>query len=98
MDSSIAQIVKRAAGTIWYCRFSNALYTYVCGQQAIFRAALLPHPAVTPKAFPASFAEFALKAAVPLAIFVAYHLVRSTCNIYVQLVCEGGAGQASVKC
>ncbi|EIE19729.1 hypothetical protein COCSUDRAFT_44554 [Coccomyxa subellipsoidea C-169] len=45
-------------------------------EEAIFRAALLPHPSVNPKAFPASFSQFALTAALPLAIFVAYHLVN----------------------
>jgi hypothetical protein len=43
--------------------------------QAIFRAALLPHPSVNPKTYPASALQFAITAAAPLAIFVAYHLV-----------------------
>ena len=43
--------------------------------QAMFRAALLPHPDVNSKAFPKTAFEFALSAVVPLAIFVAYHLV-----------------------
>ena len=45
--------------------------------QAIFRAALLPHPAVDGTHYPKSALEFAISAALPLAIFVAYHLVRA---------------------
>ena len=45
--------------------------------QAIFRAAMLPHPKVNPASFPASTAAFAASALLPLIIFVAYHLVRS---------------------
>ena len=44
--------------------------------QAIFRAALLPHPKVNPQSFPPSAAAFAASALLPLIIFVAYHLVR----------------------
>lgn len=44
--------------------------------QAIFRAAMLPHPKVNPASFPASTAAFAASAVLPLIIFVAYHLVR----------------------
>lgn len=44
--------------------------------QAIFRAALLPHPKVNPQSFPPSAAAFAASAVLPLIIFVAYHLVR----------------------
>ena len=47
--------------------------------QAIFRAALLPHPAVDGTHYPKSALEFALSAALPLAIFVAYHLVSLGC-------------------
>ena len=41
--------------------------------QALFRAALLPHPRV--EALPAP-SRYAMSAALPLAIFVAYHLIN----------------------
>ena len=57
--------------------------------QAIFRAAMLPHPKVNPGAFPPNAAAFAASALLPLIIFVAYHLVRpslsvSLCMAYAQ--------------
>ena len=49
--------------------------------QAIFRAAMLPHPKVNPGAFPPNAAAFAASALLPLIIFVAYHLVLPSLSI-----------------
>jgi predicted Abi (CAAX) family protease len=45
-------------------------------EEALFRAALLPHPAVDPPAAWATLLAFAARAALPLAAFVAYHLAN----------------------
>ena len=50
--------------------------------QAIFRAAMLPHPKVNPGKFPPNAAAFAASALLPLIIFVAYHLARLSCTTY----------------
>lgn len=44
-------------------------------EEALFRAALLPHPATDPAAALRP-AAFACRSALPLAVFVAYHLLN----------------------
>ena len=66
-------------------------------EQAMFRAALLPHPNVNPKTFPKSAIEFALSAVIPLAIFVAYHLVMQKHPPHF-FSCGAGSSQALQLC
>ena len=66
------QEVNQAVLAEW----SNLKHSFCVCVQAIFRAALLPHPKINPQSFPTSAAAFAASAFLPLIIFVAYHLVR----------------------